>query len=74
MSKTMDGVRALGKALGLEMRADDGLPVEMQTALLRLAARDLEVCVKRSSLIANPETREHADGSSQQTGKACVAA
>jgi hypothetical protein len=56
------------------MRTDKGLPVEIQMALLRLAACDLEVCVKRSSLIANPEIREHANGSSEPTGKACVAA
>jgi hypothetical protein len=74
MSETLGGVRALGRALRLRMRMDKGIPVEIQMALLRLAACDLEVCVKRSSLIANSETREHADGSSEPTRKACVAA
>ena len=74
MSKTLDGVRALGRALRLRMSPDKGLPVEIQMALLRLAACDLKVCVERSSLIANPEIREHADGSSEPTRKTCVAA
>ena len=48
--------------------------MKIQMALLRLAACDLKVCVERSSLTANPEIREHADGSSEPTRKTCVAA
>ena len=43
MSKTLNGVRALGRALRLRMSPDKGLPVEIQMALLRLAACDLKV-------------------------------
>ena len=48
MSMTVAGVRALGKALRLNMSSDAELPRDMQRALLRLAARDL-VSVQRVS-------------------------
>ena len=73
MSMTVAGVRALGKALRLKMRSDEEMPVEMQMALLRLAARDL-VSVERLSSMPNPETTERADEEDQQPGRACVAA
>ena len=49
------------------------MPVEMQMALLRLAARDL-VSLERLSSMPNPETTERADEEDQQPGRACVAA
>ena len=37
MSTTMQGVKALGKALRVKIRVEDAMPAEMQAMLLRLA-------------------------------------
>lgn len=37
MSTTIQGVKALGNALRVQIRVEDAMPAEMQAALLRLA-------------------------------------
>jgi hypothetical protein len=69
---TVAGVRAL-KALRLNMSSDEELPLDMQRALLRLAAREL-VSVQRVSPMPNSDATEHADEEDQRRGKEAYAA
>jgi hypothetical protein len=70
MSRTMAGVKALGKALRVKIVVEDEMPAEMQAALLRLVMAELELASRGSSLSGKIQMMEHADADEQQTDEA----
>jgi hypothetical protein len=74
MTIEQESVRALGKAVRVVLSAGDEIPVEMQAALLRLAvAQWPEPRASSSSLCANKEMMEHANGNEEQAEEARLA-
>ena len=74
MSIEQESMRALGKAVRVVFSAGNEMPVEMQAALLRLAAAQWpEPRASSSSLCANNEMMEHANGNAEQAEEARLA-
>ena len=74
MTIEQESVRALGKAVRVVLSAVDEIPVEIQAALLRLAvAQWPEPRASSSSLCANQELMEHANGNEEQAEEARLA-
>ena len=74
MSIEQESMRALGKAVRVVLSAGDEMPIEMQAALLLLAAAQWpEPRASSSSLCANNQMMEHANGNEEQAEEARLA-
>ena len=74
MSVEDETIRALAKAMRVMMTASHDMPIQIQAALLRLAAADWQEQRQASpSLGAEPGSMEHVDGDGQQAQEAHLA-